>query len=281
MNYRVGSDECLEGFPGTAHALEHMMFRGTSATVRTAALDRLAFQKALDDIGAEESPGADFSVDVMASDFERGVELLADNELRPALPEGSFKIARQELAESVAGELRSPGYLRRHALNTALLPSGDRSLRHAAPETVSALTIADVRDYRQRVSRPDPTTIVVIGQVSPDKACSVIERYFGAWKADGAQPETLVPPNKPSNSVLPNASRVQDEVTLAETVELNRANPDYYELNLGNQVLGGAFYASRRHTPAVPVPCVACGSVSRSSIAPRTDVFFMAIILRS
>jgi len=44
---------------------------------------------------------------------------------------------------------------------------------------------------------------------------------------------------------VPDASRVQDKVTLAQTLGLNRFNPDYYALQLGDHVLGGAFYATR------------------------------------
>src|SRR5208283_1398938 len=35
------------------------------------------------------------------------------------------------------------------------------------------------------------------------------------------------------------------KATLAETLQLTRTNADYYALQLGNHVLGGAFYASR------------------------------------
>jgi zinc protease len=76
----------------------------------------------------------------------------------------------------------------------------------------------------------------------------VIERYFGSWKSYGSKPETILPPvpdNKPSNTDVPNVSRMQAEVTLAETLPVTRSNQDYYSLNLGTQVLGGAFYASR------------------------------------
>jgi zinc protease len=44
---------------------------------------------------------------------------------------------------------------------------------------------------------------------------------------------------------VPDASRVQDKVTLAETLALTRTNADYYALQLGNHVLGGGFYATR------------------------------------
>ena len=41
------------------------------------------------------------------------------------------------------------------------------------------------------------------------------------------------------------ASSRQDSVILAETLGLTRSSPDYYALELGNNVLGGAFYSTR------------------------------------
>ena len=53
------------------------------------------------------------------------------------------------------------------------------------------------------------------------------------------------PPNKPSASDVPDLSRIQAKVTLAQTLGLTRSDADYYALQLGNHVLGGAFYATR------------------------------------
>jgi zinc protease len=105
-----------------------------------------------------------------------------------------------------------------------------------------------VKNYYASAFRPDLTTIVVIGNIAPENAVAVIEKYFGDWKADGEKPNTLFPP-APTNSVsvthVPDASRVQDKITLAETLQLTRTNSDYYALQLGNHVLGGGFYATR------------------------------------
>jgi zinc protease len=54
-----------------------------------------------------------------------------------------------------------------------------------------------------------------------------------------------VPPNAASSVNVPNAQRLQDDVTLAETVGMTRSDPDYYALVVGNHVLGGGFYATR------------------------------------
>jgi zinc protease len=214
----------------------------------TLSLDRIAFQKALDDIAANESAGYEFSLSVLKEYFSRGVELLADNEMHPALPEQAFKITQQQTAQFIAGNLQSPGYRTARALDMALLPAGDPVLRQTTPVTVSKVTLDAVRQYHDSTIRPDLTTIVVIGDVSADEAKTVIGKWFGDWKATGPKPETTLPPvpvNKASAVTVPDPERVQDQVALAEQLKINRFDPDYYPLQLGNHVLGGGFYATR------------------------------------
>jgi zinc protease len=214
----------------------------------TASLDRVAFQKALDDIGAREQAGVDFSVEVLSSEVDRGVQLLADNELHPAMPESAFGIVKGQIASEVHGQLQSPDFLTKQALAKLLFPPNDPALRHPTPQTIAGRSLTDVRNYYARVYRPDLTTIVVIGEMDPKRAHDLIEKYFGSWKAEGTKPPVImppVPPNKMSFTVVPDASRVQDRVILAETLGLTRSNPDYYALQLGNHVLGGGFYATR------------------------------------
>jgi zinc protease len=214
----------------------------------TTSLDRLAFQKALDDIAANESAGFEFSLQVLKEYFSRGVQLLADNELHPALPERAFMITRQQTSQFVAGNMQSPGYHTSRALDTALLPAGDPVLREATPASVSRLTLDDVKQYHDTSLRPDLATIVVIGDVTPEEAKAVIEKGFGDWKAQGPKPNTTlppVPPNKPSAANVADSEAVQDTVTLAEQIDVNRFDPDYYPLQLGDHVLGGGFYATR------------------------------------
>jgi zinc protease len=227
---------------GVADVLSGLFSYGTKT------LDRVAFQKALDDIAAFESAGANFSLKVLKQDFDRGVQLLADNELHPALPQDAFKIVQQQTAEATEGELQSPGYRFDRALQKALLPPGDPLLREATPKTINAVTYNDLTNFYAKAFRPDLTTIVVIGDITPEQARPVIEKYFGTWQASGPKPPVVLPPvpsNKPSAVNVPDQSQVQDTVELAQQLEMNRFSPDYYALELGNHVLGGGFYATR------------------------------------
>lgn len=234
--------ETAAGKEGVSDVLDELFSYGTKT------LDRLAFQKALDDIAADESGGYSFSLEVLKPDFLRGVHLLADNELNPALPEEAFKVIKPQTAQYFAGRMKSPGFKTTRALDTALYPANDPSLREQTPQSVSALTLADVKEYYAKTLRPDLTTIVVIGDITPAEARAAIEKEFGEWKASGVKPEVdlpRVPANKASAANVPDPSQLQDTVNLSETVGVTRFDPDYYPLQMGNHVLGGGFYATR------------------------------------
>ena len=230
------------GKEGITQVLDELLTYGSEK------LDRVAFQEELDKIGARESAGTDFGVASLAEHFERSVELLADNQLHPALPQQALNIIKVQLAHGVAARNKSPGFLTQHSLRGALYPQNDPSLRMATPESVSGVTAEALRSYYQSVFRPDLTTIVVIGKVTPAQARATIEKYFSAWKASGPKPDVDLPetpPNRPGVIAVPDASRVQDMVILAQNLALKRSDPDYYPLQLGNAVLGGSFYSTR------------------------------------
>jgi zinc protease len=234
--------QTARGKDGADSVLTELFSYGTTTR------DRLAFQEALDDIAASETGGTNFNLKVLRQYFAKGVELLADNELHPALPPDAFQIVRDQSAQLTAGTLASPGYRTHRALQIALLPKDDPMLREATPKSISALTLDDLKDYYAKVFRPDMTTITVIGDVTPEEAKAVFEKWFGGWKGAGPKIAVVLPPvpANPASAVnVPDPTAIQDSVELAQEIRINRFHPDYYALQLGDHVLGGGFYATR------------------------------------
>ncbi len=213
----------------------------------TTTYDRLAFQTELDKIAATVNAGHSFSLDVLSKDFDRGVELLADDELHPALPQQAFGIVKQQSVGALTGEIKSPDYKAGRAFIEAAYPAGDPARRTATPESVGAITLDDVKSYYAASYRPDLTTIAVIGDVTPEHARAAIEKSFGGWKAVGSKPNIYspaVPPNKSADATIPATGRIQSEVRLGEVIPMSYDDPDYPVLQLANTVLSGGFYAS-------------------------------------
>ncbi|GBQ16230.1 M16 family metallopeptidase [Komagataeibacter rhaeticus] len=206
--------------------------------------DRIGLQKALDDIAATESAGAEFSLNVLTPDFERGLALLAENELHPSLPEAAFRVVRANTAASLSGLLHSPDYLFGRALQAAVSPPGDPSLRQASPAQVMKLTLADCRAFWGAAYRPDLTTIVITGDITPDAAYRAIARAFGPWQAIGPTPLVDLPPRPDSRARVthvPDPSSMQATVSLPESLGITVDNPEHFALNLGNEILGSGF----------------------------------------
>ncbi len=213
----------------------------------TTTYDRLAYQAELDKIAADVSTGPGFSLDVLTANFDRGMQLLADDELHPAFPANAFQIVKAQTVGELTGTVKSPDYLARQALVQALYPPGDPARRTATPVSAAKITLDDVKANYAATYRPDLTTIVVIGDITPAAARVAVEKYFGAWTASGPKPDLYPPkvkPNAAHSTTIPATGRIQSEVGLSETLPLTYNDADYPVLRLANTVLSGGFYAS-------------------------------------
>lgn len=205
-------------------------------------LDRLQLQEAFDTIGAHESAGMYFSLAVPAAHFAEGLRLLAENELVPALPATGFRLVKQQEAAAIGGVIQSSSFLGNLEMSKRLLPLNDPYLRYATPESIAGLTLAQVRDYYAKVFRPDLTTIVVVGNIDPATARSLVEKNFGSWRSVGGKPELdypAVPPNEAASVQVPNAKAQQSSVRMAQWLGVTQADPGRFALALGDHVLGG------------------------------------------
>ncbi|HEY5339391.1 MAG TPA: insulinase family protein, partial [Candidatus Aquilonibacter sp.] len=213
----------------------------------TTTYDRVGFQAQLDQIAASTTAGTTFSLQVPSGSFVRGVQLLANEELQPAFKADDFSIVQRQETQSLTDAAQSPDHLADVALQNALYPLGDPARRFASPQTAGAVTLGDVKSYYGSVYRPDMTTIVVTGDVTPAAAKAAFERYFGSWKANGPKPNiypAAVPLNKASSIYVPATGRVQAATQLVELIGVRRTDPSFADMSVANSVLTGGFYSS-------------------------------------
>jgi zinc protease len=213
----------------------------------TARADKLTFEEEADKIGAFLGAGATFSLDVEPTNFDRGVQLLAEKQLSPDLGVDAFELIKRQLSAAVQGEAASGRDRADRSLAFAIYPPGDPARRFASTESISRVTVDDVREYYQRVFQPGNTTFVVIGDIEPDRALDVIQTTFGKWAPAGQRPE-IYPPAIANNTTSTTELRVhgagQANVTLAESLSVTYDHADYPALQLMNAALSGGFSTS-------------------------------------
>ena len=177
-----------------------------------------------------------------------------DNELHPAFPAGSgyHKGAGGARRCRAAEEPRLSDAARvaRGAVSARPIPPCARPRRK--PCAPSALD--DVKNYYRIAFRPDLTTIVWLARSRRNGPGQVVEKYFGAWTATGPKPPTDLPTvaaNKPAVVAVPDQSRVQDQVVLAETIGLTRSDPGLLRARPGQRGTGRQFlFHAAVHRPA-------------------------------
>jgi zinc protease len=223
---------------GIGDVVEALMPYGTQT------YGRVAYQAQLDAIAANVKTGFAFSLSTLATHFDRGMHLLADDELHPSLAAADFAIVRDSHASALAGDETTPDHLAQVALAERLYPVGDPARRFPSASEVKALSVDDAKAFYLQAFRPDLTTIAIVGNVTPAVARASVEHWFGGWKATGAAPALArhaTHDNAASSLVIPATGRIQDTALLRETLALGNTDPDLAPLELADTLLSGDF----------------------------------------
>lgn len=232
---------------GVSHFLEHMMFKGTPN--RTAE----QINRDFDVIGAKNNAYTSgemtcFHATVLAEHcLGKGSagEILADM-LRPALRKEDFDTEKNVILEEIAMYEDNPFWvLYERVVEEHFAGSHPAAQRHplshrvlGTKQTITDLSIEQMRDYFQARYSADNTVVAMAGRIDFDRAVDEINRLCGSWQRTGAR-------RTPGGPALQDrALELRDEkINRAYLITLSPApafdDERRYAASLAAQVLGG------------------------------------------
>jgi len=183
--YKIGTSYEHEGITGLSHALEHMMFKGTKKHKSG------EFEKLVSAIGARNNAftSQDYTAyyEVLAADkLEAAMEIEADRMRNLVFDPEEFK---KEI-EVVKEERRwrtddKPSSLLREQFNAvAFLNSPYRAPVIGWMVDLEGMKVEDAYDWYKKWYTPNNATLVVVGDVDPEKVIAMAKKYFGIYKSN-------------------------------------------------------------------------------------------------
>ncbi|MBC3958040.1 M16 family metallopeptidase [Pseudomonas triticifolii] len=197
--YRIGSSYEMPGQTGLSHALEHMMFKGSSKTGPGES------SLILRNLGAEETAytsddGTVYQQRLARDLLKVALELEADRMTTLTLPADEFSHEIEVIKE----ERRMSSDKAAELFNALAFPSsGYHNPTIGWMADLERMTIEELRRWYEAWYAPNNATLVVVGDVQPDEVKALAERFFGAI------PRRDLPPSKtPSELAEPGERKI-------------------------------------------------------------------------
>ncbi len=221
--------------------LTQTMFSGTSE------LSNIELAAELQKVGGALSAGADpdrllVSGNALVTGLDRLLELLAGVLSDAAYPAGEVSTERARLADRIRVAQSQPAHMARTALLKRMFGRHPYSVQTPTPEQIRAVGPAALRSLHAERVHPSGATLVLVGDLAPDKAIDAAERALATWNGGGKQIELPpVPPLVAGPLILVDRpGAVQSSLRMALPA-VPRSHPDHAALQLANLVFGGYF----------------------------------------
>jgi zinc protease len=136
----------------------------------------------IDSYGGNNSFGV--NAEVLSSDFDLGLDLVADVLLNPTFPAPALERERDSQLAGI------------RAQRDQLLQSASKAMRRAlfgdigygldalgSESSVESIQVPDLTDFHARFARPDNCVLAIYGDVQAQAVRTAVEKVFGRWKS--------------------------------------------------------------------------------------------------
>jgi zinc protease len=252
VHYAVGSRNERQGITGISHLFEHMMFRG-SKDLGPEEFARIIQAKGGEVNAFTTQDNTSYFENIPAEHLELVVRLEADRLLNLDLTQESFASEREVVrSERKLRSVDSPFGLPLELLfATAYSQHAYKWPVIGWDSDLVAMTLDDCLDYFRTYYNPANMVAIVAGDVEPERARELVEKYFGGIAAAGPVPPVYTTENPQRGERRAMFKKVsQVEAFLAGFHVPAIADPDIYTILLLAAALGLG-KASRYHQKLV------------------------------
>ena len=215
-------------------------------------MDKKQISVIIDELGGNYSINTyklytDISLTVTTDSKEKALKLLSGLLTNPTFPEEEFNKEKIRLIQNIRRNRSEP----RRYIQILFFREfyGDNPLGRPSTgteETVSKLTVEDIRKFYKKYYNPQNAYLVVVSNEDPVVTISLVKKYFSDWEKGEAASFPAIELNTPDSSYIKtfHMETNQSYIMLGHVGTL-RNNPDWPVIQLFNYALGGGGFSSR------------------------------------
>jgi zinc protease len=244
LDLDAGARRDPSGRAGLASMTAGMLARGVRG------MDEPAIADAFADLGAQRGGGAGadragVSLRTLSSPREReaAVALLARLVSEPVFPEALLARERERTIQALREARVRPDAIAQRAFWAQMYPQHPYGWE-STPESVAAITRDDLVDFHRRHYGASRAVVSMIGAITRAEAEAIAETLTrGLPRGEPPAPLPPVTAPQPTTRRIPHPAS-QSHILIGAPA-LERGNPDFFPLTVGNYVLGGGGFVSR------------------------------------
>jgi len=219
-----------------------MLSHGTQKRTWTEIQDSLEFVAAQLSFGNGTQVGT-AGGQCLKEDLGLLLDAAAEQLMIPSFPQDEIEKVRSLLFAAQQRRDEDTGEVADKEISQRLFPAGHplHNQDLGTKETIGSITRDDLVAFHQMYYRPENTILAIVGDFDPDQAAALLEKSFGGWERVGepARPQLpqVPPPAKPEVARIPIPNKTQVDIAIGFP-GISRRDPDYYQADLMNYLLG-------------------------------------------